>query len=207
MWENTVIRLIRSLEKLTDLLEQIDRSQTPPTLSYCCHDRQTMPLSHYTSCSHAVKNTSQSKEETDNTLTEKTAGYFWHETRSQDPQLLNWIIFKEIQTINTILWLFNMLWQITVLPQFKHVNRSSFHIYLKHEMNMNKHQKVFYFNLGTHHFSSLSPPKLIYSSVWFVVKARRDTAAATGHAHLHIFLSQRYKVKPMKMVLKKYIAP
>ncbi len=28
--------------------------------------------SHYTSCSHAVKNTSQSKEETDNTPTEKT---------------------------------------------------------------------------------------------------------------------------------------
>ncbi len=51
---------------------------------------------------------------------------------------------------------------------------------------MNKHQKVFYFNRETHHFSSLSPPKLIYSPVWFVVKARRDTAAATGHAHLHI---------------------
>ncbi len=46
----------------------IDRSQNPPTLSYCCYARHTM---HYT-CSHAVKNTSQSKEETDNTLTEKT---------------------------------------------------------------------------------------------------------------------------------------
>ncbi len=49
----------------------IDRSQRPALLSYCCHDRQTMPLSHYTR-SHAVKNTSQSKEETDNTPTEKT---------------------------------------------------------------------------------------------------------------------------------------
>ncbi len=114
---------------------------------------------------------------------EDRAGYFWYETRSQDPQLLNCVIFKEIQTINTILWLFNVSWLITVLPQFKHVNRSSFHIYLKHEMNMNKHQKVFYFNGGTHYFSSLSPPKLMY---WFVVKARRDAAAATGHAHLHI---------------------
>ncbi len=73
-------------------------------------------------------------------------------------KVLNCVIFKEIKTINTVLWLFNVSWQITVLPQFKHVNRSSFHIYLKHEMNMNKHQKVFYFNRGTHHFSSLSPP-------------------------------------------------
>ncbi len=123
-----------------------------------------------------------------NTDREDRAGYFWYERRSQDPQLLNWVKFKEIQTINTVLWLFNVLWQITVLPQFKHVNLSSFHIYLKHEMNMNKHQKVFYFNRGTHHFSSVSPPKLICSSVWFVVKARRDTAAATGlYAYLHIF--------------------
>ncbi len=36
----------------------------------------------------------------------------------------------------------------------------------------------------------------------FVVKA---TAAATGHAHLHIFRADN--VKPIKMVLKKYIAP
>ncbi len=122
-----------------------------------------------------------------NTDREDRAGYFWYETRSQDPQLLNCVIFKEIKT-NTVLWLFNVSWQITVLPQFKHVIRSSFHIYLKHEMNMNKHQKVFYFNRGTHHFSSLNPQKLIYSSVWFVVEARRDTAAATGlYAYLHIF--------------------
>ncbi len=141
----------------------IDRSQNPPTLSYCCHDRQTMPLSHYTSCSHAVKNTSQSKEETDNTPTEKTEQVTSDMRRSQDPQLLNWVILKEIQTINTVLWLFNVSWQITVLTQFKYVNRSCFPIYLKHEMNMNKHQKVFYFNRGKHYFSSLCPRKLIYS--------------------------------------------
>ncbi len=29
----------------------------------------------------------------------------------------------------------------------QHVNRSSFHIYLKHETNMNKHHNIFYFNL------------------------------------------------------------
>ncbi len=56
-------------------------------------------------------------------------------------------IFREIQTINTILW------QITVLPQLKqHENRSSFHIYLKHKMNMNEHQNVFYSNRVAHHF-------------------------------------------------------
>ncbi len=38
--------------------------------SYCCYVRQAMLLSHYT-CSHAVKNTSLSKEETDNTPTDK----------------------------------------------------------------------------------------------------------------------------------------
>ncbi len=36
---------------------------------------------------------------------EDRAGYFWYETRSQDPQLLNRVIFKEIETINTVLWL------------------------------------------------------------------------------------------------------
>ncbi len=35
------------------------------------------------------------------------------------------------------------------------------HIYLKHEMNMNEH-----------HFSRLSPPKLIYFPVWLVFQAR-----------------------------------
>ncbi len=41
-------------------------------------------------------------------------GYFWYETRAQDSQLLNCVIFKEIKTINTALWLFNVSWQITV---------------------------------------------------------------------------------------------
>ncbi len=38
-------------------------------------------------------------------------------------------------------------WHITVVPHFKqHVNRLSFHIYLKHEINMNEHENAFYFN-------------------------------------------------------------
>ncbi len=42
-----------------------------PPLHYCCYVRQTMALSRHTSCSHAVKNTSQSKEKTDNEPTNK----------------------------------------------------------------------------------------------------------------------------------------
>ncbi len=132
-----------------------------------------------------MKNTSQSKEETDNTLTEKTEQVTSGMKQGLRTLSFQTVIFKEIQTINNSFVSLNVSWQITVLPQFKHVNRSSFHIYLKHEMNMNKHQKEFYFNCGTHHFSSLNPQKLMCSSVWFVVKARRDTAA--GHAYLHIF--------------------
>ncbi len=89
-------------------------------------------------------------------------------------------------------------WPIIVLPQFKHVNRSSFHIYLKHEMNMNKHQEVFYFNCRTHHVSSVSPPKLIYSPVWFVVKTSCSYWACT----FTYFQSQQYNMKPIKMVSK-----
>ncbi len=44
------------------------RKTRPPLVTVAMPD---IPPSHYT-CSHAVKNTSQSKEETDNTLTEKT---------------------------------------------------------------------------------------------------------------------------------------
>ncbi len=132
-----------------------------------------MPLSHYTHVSRSQKYIAEQKGNWQHTDRE---GYFWYETRSQDSQPLNCVIFKEIKSINTVLWLFNVSWQITALPQFKHVNRTSFHINLKHDMNMNKHQTVFYLNRGIQHFSSLSPPKLICSSVWFVVKARRETA-------------------------------
>ncbi len=49
-----------------------------------------------------------------------------------------------------------------------------FNICLKHEINMNEHQNVFYFNLGKtwiHNiFQVLSPPKLIYCPVWFKKK-------------------------------------
>ncbi len=162
------------------------RKTRPPLVTVAMPDIQCR--SHTTHVLTQWKYIAEQRGNWQHTDREDRAGYFWYETRSQDPQLLNCVIFKEIKTINTVLWLFNVSWQITVLPQFKHVNRSSFHIYLKHEMNMNKHQKVFYFNRGTQHFSRLNPQKLMCSSVWFVVKARRDTAAATGlYAYLHIF--------------------
>ncbi len=40
------------------------------------------------------------------------------------------LFLRNWKYIYTILWLFNVLWQITVVPQFKwHMNGSSFHIY------------------------------------------------------------------------------
>ncbi len=163
------------------------RKTRPPLVTVAMPDIQCRSHTNVHTFSRSEKYIAEQRGNWQHTDWEDRAGYFWYETRSQDPHLLNRVIFKEIKTINTVLWLFNVSWQIIVLPQFKHVNRTSFHIYLKHEMNMNKHQKVFYFNRGTHHFSSLNPQKLMCSSVWFVVKARRDTAAATGHAYLHIF--------------------
>ncbi len=49
-----------------------DSLKRPTPLHYCCYVRQAILLSHHTSCSHAVKNTLRSKEETDNVPTEKT---------------------------------------------------------------------------------------------------------------------------------------
>ncbi len=51
------------------------------------------------------------------------------------------------------------------------VNRSSFHIYLKHKINMNEHQKVSCFICGkmsTHTIFKFKSTDIIYSYVWFV---------------------------------------
>ncbi len=99
----------------------------PPSLVTVAIPENIAALTLHT-CSHAVKNTSWSKEETDHVQTDKTEQVTsGTKQRSQDSQLSYFVIFKEIQIINTVLWLFNM-WQITVLPQFKHVNRSSLHL-------------------------------------------------------------------------------
>ncbi len=94
------------------------------------------------------------------------ADYFWYETRSQ----LSLSKKIETQTINTMLWLFNVLYQITVLPHFKrHVNSSSF-LYLLEAWNKHEwtSQRILFKprkDVNTHNFSSLS---LFYCPVWFV---------------------------------------
>ncbi len=83
--------------------------QNPPTLSYCYHDKQTVPISHYTHVPRSEKYIAYQRGTWQHTDREDGAVYFSYETRSQDPQLLNCVILKEIQTINTVLWIFNVL--------------------------------------------------------------------------------------------------
>ncbi len=61
-----------------------------------------------------MKNALRSKEETDNTPTDKTEQVTLGIKQSLSFQILSF--FKEIQTINTILLVFNMSWQIAVAP-------------------------------------------------------------------------------------------
>ncbi len=168
---------------------QLTGSQNPPTLSYCCHNQQTMQLSHYTHVLTQWKIHRRAKGKLTTHWQRRPSRLLliWHKVSG--PSALNWVIFKEIQTINTVFVALQCVVTHAVLPQFKHVNRSSFHIYLKHELNMNKHQKVFYFNRGTHHFSSLSPPKLsaLLSELWLKLEGKQLRLTFTGHVHLHIF--------------------
>ncbi len=100
--------------------------------------RHPSPHSHHASSSQAVKNTSRSKEDTDR---QDRAGYFWYETVMcdwQHWQHSNVVFLLKNQTINNVLWLFHVPYQIAVA----HMNRLSFHIYLKHKINMNEHQKA-----------------------------------------------------------------
>ncbi len=103
------------------------------------------------------------------------AGCFRYETWSQ---LSNFVFFKEIQTINTALWLFNVSWQITVLSQFK---RSSFHVHLKHEINIRTYfisaavrcQYTIFFKFKSTEMNLLScliclPHKMADSALWLV---------------------------------------
>ncbi len=91
------------------------------TNSYCCHDRQT--LAHNTSFSQAVKNTSQSKEETDNTPTEKT------EQVTADMKQGLGSHFLRNSNNKYYLWLFNVWWLVTYHSVQTREPRSSFHMY------------------------------------------------------------------------------
>ncbi len=88
---------------------RIDPSQRPGVglfggLLLLC--RQAMVLSCHTPCSHVVKNTLWSKEETNNVPTDKT-----EQVTLGVKQISAFkcsLFFTEIQTINAILWLFNV---------------------------------------------------------------------------------------------------
>ncbi len=76
-------------------------------------------LSRHTSCSHAVKNTLR-KEKTDNVQTDKT------EQVTLGMKKVSAFRLSFLRNSNTVLWLFNVSWQIAVALQFKqHVNWSS----------------------------------------------------------------------------------
>ncbi len=64
-----------------------------------------MALSRHTSCSHAVKNTSWNKKETDHTPANKTEQVT---TGMKQFQLSNLVILLEIQTMYAVLQLFNV---------------------------------------------------------------------------------------------------
>ncbi len=95
-------------------------------LGYCCYVRQAVK---YINCgAKRILTTCQQKRQS---------------------RLLLIVFLKKFIQLNKILWLFNVLCPISTAPQFKQqVKRSSLHVYIKHEINLNEQQTVFYFNLG-----------------------------------------------------------
>ncbi len=123
-----------------------DRSQNPSTLSNCCYDRQTMPLSHYTHVLTQWKIHRRAKRK----LTK-------HWQRRQSRLLLIWNKISGPPGNSNNKYRFVALQCVVTYHCIASVQTHEPFVfsYLKHEMNMNKHQKVFYFNRGTHYFSSL----------------------------------------------------
>jgi len=136
-----------------------DSSQRPAPLSYC-FVRQAMALSRHTGWKiHCgAKRTLTTCRQT---------------RQSRLLMILNKVpafkrcnFFKEIWTIKTVLWLFNVSWQIAVAPQLRRlVNRSSlptssFIASNKHEWTWEGMLFQTRKDVSTHHFSS--PPRLIF---------------------------------------------
>ncbi len=109
------------------------QKKSPVLLSYCCYARQAMPLSHYTPCSHAVKNTSRSKEETDNTPTDKTEQVTSGMKQEFCPLKKKNFRQKTQFCVPLMCW-------------------SSFHIYLKHKININNAFVQLRKDVNTHSF-------------------------------------------------------
>ncbi len=73
----------------------------------------------------------------------RQSSYSGYETRSQDFRLSKFVIYKEIQTINTL-----MRDYCTASVKAPHEPIIfTFHIYLKGKINMNEHQNAFYTHL------------------------------------------------------------
>ncbi len=110
-----------------------DPSQRHAPLSYCRYVWQAMPLSRHMLCSHAVKIHRRAK---------RTLTTCWQARQSR--LLLIWnkvlafrfCIVLRISNNKYRLWLFNVLWQIAIVPEFK------WHVII-HEINMREHQEVF----------------------------------------------------------------
>ncbi len=84
-------------------------------LGYCCYVRQAVK---YINCgAKRILTTCQQKRQS---------------------RLLLIVFLKKFKQLNKILWLFNVLCPISTAPQFKQqVKRSSLHIDIKHEINLN----------------------------------------------------------------------
>ncbi len=80
-------------------------------LSYCCYVRHAA-LTPHIMFSRSGKQFAEQRGNWQHANRQDRAGYFWYETKSQ---LSN---FK-IQTLNIVSWLFNVSWEISVVPQFK----------------------------------------------------------------------------------------
>ncbi len=106
----------------------------------------------------------------------RQSSYSGYETRSQDFRLSKFVIYKEIQTINTL-----MRDYCTASVKAPH---EPIHIYFSYLLKgQNKHEWtsecILYAFISRHYFSSLSPP--VHLLICLI--CGRDTA---GHVHINI---------------------
>ncbi len=141
---------------------QLPLCKNPPSLvTVATFDK---PCRSHATRYHVVKNTSRSRQETDYT---PVSAFLRNSNNKYSCVALKCVVKDHC---------------IVLIVQAAHVNRSSFRIYLKHELKQEWTSECILFqprkDVNTQfyairiHFSSLSPPKLIYSPVWFVCLAR-----------------------------------
>ncbi len=104
-------------------------AKTRPLPYFCCV-RQAVVLSRHTSCSHAVKNTSRSKEDNDNAPTDKTEQVTLGMKQSLSLQILSFC--KKLKN-KYRLWPFDVSWQIAVAAREPILSSSLVTAWNKHE--------------------------------------------------------------------------